>query len=179
MDGWFEIAKAILPGVEAWPLFAQALVSVLFLFLGAISSVGIPGLVIYLLYRMIRFRGISEIAGVVGFMLLTVVGWSLWVLLPWLINPDGGALLQASKLVQSMGLFFAVFLLFSLLGKDELDELGQWPESGTSSAGKVFETALMLLPIGIPLWLQIMRLRRDRVRKALYQKMIRTLSSDC
>ena len=136
MDGWFEIAKAILPGVEAWPLFAQALVSVLFLFLGAISSVGIPGLVIYLLYRMIRFRGISEIAGVVGFMLLTVVGWSLWVLLPWLINPDGGALLQASKLSRAWDCSLRYSCCSACWGKTNSTSLGNGPNPARARRGR-------------------------------------------
>ena len=178
MDGWFSIAQNLMPSIADWPLIAQALAAVVMLIIGIVGGLGSIALLLYALIHLSKMPGISYVVGAFGFLTVCIIGWSVWVFLPMLLTPVDSELASSPHYVESFGIFFAVFLLFTLLGKDELDSLEHWSEEEGSALGKLFEVSLLLLPAGVPLWLRIIRFRRIKKAKDHYKRMLAAIASD-
>ena len=178
MDGWFAIAQNLMPSIADWPIFAQALAAVLMLAVGTVGGLGSIALLLYALIHLSKMPGISYVVGAFGFLTVCIIGWSVWVFLPMLLAPVSSNLASSPHYVESFGVFFSVFLLFALLGKDELDALDYWDEGSVSTLGKLFEVSLLLLPAGVPLWLRIIRFRRIKKAKDNYKRMLAAIASD-
>ena len=178
MDGWFTIAQNLMPSIAEWPLFAQALAAIIMLILGVVGGLGSLALLLFALVHLSKMPGLSVLVGGFGFLTVSIIGWSTWIFLPLFLLPDNSIVSASPHYVESFGVFFAVFLLFSLLGKDELEAIDQWEKEGASSLGKLFEVSLLLLPAGVPLWLRIIRLRRIKKAKDNYKRMLAAIASD-
>jgi len=179
MDSWHVVLQNLMPSIAEWPVLAQSVAVILFLLFGTAALLSLILLTLFFLIRLNRIPVIASVAGSLGFLVVVAIGWAVCVLLPSLIEPNANDTIRWSGHVQSFGLFFAIFLLFALLGKDELDGLEQWPrDSSLPVISKLFDVSLLLLPVGIPLWLRIFRLRQIKKAKEEYAKILKSFSSD-
>jgi len=178
MDAWFSIAQQLMPSIAGWPIMAQAVAAILMLLIGTLGGLGALGLLLYALLHLSRMPGLSNIVGALGFLTVSIIGWAVWIFLPMLLSPVNTEMASQPHYVESFGIFFAVFMLFALLGKDELELLDQWEKGSSTTMGKLFEVSLFLLPAGVPLWLKIGRQRRIKKARIRYEKMLAAISSD-
>jgi len=179
MDSWYVVLQNLMPSISEWSLLAQSLAVITLLLTGTALVLGVIALTLFVLYKLNRIPAFAAVAGSFGFIVVVTIGWGVCVLLPAMLDPNATNTLKWGAHVQSFGLFSAMFLLFALLGKDELDGLEHWAKgSQLSVASKLFDVSLLLLPAGIPLWLRIYKLRQVKRAKEDYAKMIKALSSD-
>ena len=168
MDSWYVALIEWAPDISTWPLFAQAGVTVAAM-LGAVVMVGLLlwGLSV-LLSSLIKVKMLSPGVGVVGYLVLTFFAWTVWVFLPWAISGSLVIETDGDKLLQSLWIFFSLFLLVNLLAKDALEDLDQWANDSLGTPGRLYQTALLVLPLGVPLITQLRRLKAFQRRKERY-----------
>ena len=111
-------------------------------------------------------------------MAVSFFAWSVWIFLPWSIFGNLNIEEDGKTLTQSLWLFFAIFLLINLLAKDLLEDLKHWPDEAIGAVGRTYQTALLVLPFGVPLVLQLMRLKALKRRKERYMEIIKVLHAE-
>ncbi|NRP14395.1 MULTISPECIES: hypothetical protein [unclassified Marinobacterium] len=178
MDSWYNLLTGSLPSISNWPLFAQALATVTLMFAALLFIAALFWLTGKLFAAMLNVKGLSLLVGGVGYMAVSFFAWSVWIFLPWSISGNLNIEQDGKTLTQSLWLFFATFLLINLLAKDLLEDLKHWPDEAIGSVGRTYQTALLVLPFGVPLILQLMRLKALKRRKERYLEIIKALHAE-
>lgn len=178
MDSWYIALIDLAPDISAWPLFGQAAVTVAAM-LGSVILIGLALWGITKLFEvLIKVKAVSPIIGLIGYLVISFFAWIVWVFLPWSVLGSLNLEADGTQIVQSIWLFFSLFLLVNLLAKDALDDLEHWAGQKLGTAGRVYQVSLLVLPLGVPLAIQLMRLKAFKRRKARYLEALQAIRDE-
>ena len=120
------------------------------------STITLVASVYYLTKVMLRLSAmplLSHIVGLLGYLLMLMVGWLVYVAMPLLfVALSGQQEITLSLMAQAVTLYFMAFIMLTILVMDFMDSRNLWHKEDytLSTLAKLFNASVWVLAMGYP-----------------------------